>query len=98
MAAGSPGIALWVLFPLCTVIGYMLSVAGSRTSQVQGFSFWVACALLVLAVVAAVALVLSAASLVPLRGSPLSLWYVLAVAGSLGSVGAAAKGSASRTS
>jgi hypothetical protein len=52
----------------------------------------------VLAVVAAVALVLSAASLVPLRGSPLSLWYVLAVAGSLGSVGAAAKGSASRTS
>ena len=98
MAAGSPGIALWVLFPLFTVIGYMLSVAGSRTSQVQGFSFWVACALLVLAVVAAVALVLSAASLVPLRGSPLSLWYVLAVAGSLGSVGAAAKGSASRTS
>lgn len=97
LAGGSPGLALWILFPLFTLVGYMLTVAGSRTSQVQGFSFGVACALLVLAVVAAVALVLSATSFVALEGNTLSLWYVFAIAGALGSIGAASKGSVSRT-
>lgn len=97
LAAWSPSLALWILFPLLTLVGYMLSVAGSRTAQVQGFSFGVSCALLVLAVVAAVALVLSAASVVPLKGNTMSLWYVFAVAGALGSIGAASKGSVSRT-
>lgn len=97
LAAWSPGLALWILFPLFTLVGYMLTVAGSRTSRIQGFSFGVSCALLLLAVVAAVALVLSAASVVPLKGNTTSLWYVFAVAGALGSIGAAAKGSVSRT-
>ena len=95
--AATPGIALWILFPLFTLVGYMLTVAGSRTSQVQSFSFGVSCALLVLAVVAAVALVLSAASMVPLKGNAMPLWYVFAIAGSVGSIGAASKRSVSRT-
>jgi hypothetical protein len=95
--AGTPGIALWILFPLFTLVGYMLTVAGSSTSQVQSFSFGVSCALLVLAVVAAVALVLSAASMVPLKGNAMPLWYVFAIAGSVGSIGAASKRSVSRT-
>ena len=98
LAGGSLGLALWVLFPLLTVAGYMLTIAGSRTSQVQGLSFAVSCALLLLAVVAAMALVLSAAAVVPLNGSTLPLWYVLVVAGGLGSVGAASRGSVARTS
>jgi hypothetical protein len=98
VAVGAPGAALWVLFPMLTVIGYMLTVAGSRTSQVQGLSFGLSCALLLLAVIAAVALVLSAAALVPLNGSTVSLWYVLIVAGALGSIGAASRGSVARTS
>lgn len=98
LAGGSTGLALWVLFPLLTIAGYTLTIAGSRTSQVQGLSFAVSCALLLLAVVAAVALVLSAASVVPLSGSTLPLWYVLVVAGTLGSVGAASRGSVARTS
>jgi len=94
----SASAALWVLFPLFTLVGYMLTVAGSRASQARGLSFGVSCALLLLAVVAAVALVLSAASVVPLDGSTLSLWYVLVIAGGIGSVGAAARGSVARTS
>ena len=98
LAGGSIGLALWVLFPLLTVVGYMLTIAGSRTSQVQGLSFAVSCALLLLAVVAAVALVLSAAAVVPVNDGTLPLWYVLVVAGTLGSVGAASRGSVARTS
>ncbi|HEX2542763.1 MAG TPA: hypothetical protein VHM00_16965 [Caldimonas sp.] len=98
LAAWSPNLAVWVLFPLLTLVGYMLTVAGSRTSQIQGLSFGLSCALLVLAVLAAAALVLSAAAVLPLPGSTLSLWYVLAIAGSLGSIGAASRGSVSRTS
>lgn len=94
----SASAALWVLFPLFTLAGYMLTIAGSRTSQARGLSFGVSCALLLLAVVAAVALVLSAASVVPIDGSTLSLWYVLVVAGAIGSIGAAARGSVARTS
>ena len=30
LAAWSPGVSLWVLFPLFTLVGYMLSAAGSR--------------------------------------------------------------------
>jgi len=97
LAAWSPSLALWILFPLFTLVGYMLTVAGSTTSRVQGFSFGVSCALLVLAVVAAVALVLSAASVVPIKGNTMPLWYVFAIAGALGSIGAASKGSVSRT-
>ena len=98
LVGGSSGLALWVLFPLLTVAGYTLTIAGSRTSQVQRLSFSVSCALLLLAVVAAVALVLSAAAVVPLSGSTLPLWYVLVVAGTLGSVGAVSRGSVARTS
>lgn len=95
--AGSPGVALWLLFPLFTLMGYMLTVAGSRTSQVQGLSFGLSCALLVLAVMAAVALVLSAASIVALEGNAMPLWYVFAIAVTLGSVGAASKGNVARS-
>ena len=87
--AWSPSVALWVLFPLFTLIGYGLIVVGAKAPHLPRLSFGVSCLLLLLAVVAAVGLVLTATSFVPVVGSPLSLWYVLGVAGVLGSIGAA---------
>ena len=98
LAAGSAGASLWVLFPLLTLVGYSMSMAGARTAQVQGFSFVVSCILLVLALVAAGGLVLAATSVVAVSGTTLPLWYVLAIAGGLGSIGAASRGSIARTS
>jgi hypothetical protein len=98
LMAAPPSLSLWVLFPLFTLVGYMLTVAGSRTSRLEGLSFALSCGLLLLAVAAAVALVLSAASVIPLQGNTLSLWYVLVIAGGLGSIGAASRGSVARTS
>jgi hypothetical protein len=98
LAGWSSGASLWVLFPLLTLVGYSMSVAGAKTAHVQGFSFVVSCILLLLALVAAVGLVLAATSVVPLSGTTLPLWYVLAIAGVLGSIGAGSRGSISRNS
>ena len=92
----APDMVLWVLFPVFSVAGYILFVIGSRDTQIRGLSLAVSCLLLLLALAAATALVLSAASVVPRIGNALSLWYVLAVAGVLGIAGAASFGSAAR--
>jgi hypothetical protein len=89
LAEWTPGLALWALFPLFTLFGYVLTVIGARAAHVAGFSFGVACVLLLLALLSAIGLVLTAASVLPLHGTALPLWYVLAVAGVLGSIGAA---------
>jgi hypothetical protein len=93
LAAGSPGLVLWILFPLFTVAGYVLAVIGGRDSQFRGLSMAISCALLLLALGAAGGLVMDAAGMMSTAaGGTLSLWYVLAVAGVVGVVGAAAAG------
>jgi len=88
------GLALWVLFPLFCGAGYALCVIGARAHRLALLSFAVSCLLLVLGLAAAVALVMAAATLVQTAGSTVSLWYVLVVAGLLGSIGAAARSAA----
>ena len=85
--------ALWVLFPLLSVAGFSLFVVGAKRTHIRGLSLALSCALLALAVGSALGLLLRAASLVHSEGSTVSLWYVLVVAGILGSVGAASRGS-----
>lgn len=88
--AGGP--TLWVLFPLFSLVGYALFIVGARQGTIRGLSGLVSALLLLLALTAAAALVLAAASVVHLPGDTSALWYVLAVAGVLGAVGAAALG------
>jgi len=89
LAPWSPELVLWVLFPLFSVIGFVLVAMAGRTTQVRGFTFAVSCLLLLLALASAAGVVLSAASVIRPVGSTMPLWYVLVVAGVLGAVGAA---------
>jgi len=89
LAPWSPELVLWVLFPLFSVTGFVLVAMAGRSAQVRSFTFAVSCLLLLLALAAAAGVVLAAASVISPVGSTLSLWYVLAVAGTLGAVGAA---------
>ena len=93
LAAWSPGIVLWVLFPAFSVVGYVLAVIGGRESQFRGLSMLLSCLLIVLALASAAGLVLEAASVVKPADDTLSLWYVLVVAGLVGVLGAASAGS-----
>ncbi|HSV70135.1 MAG TPA: hypothetical protein VLI72_08485 [Methylibium sp.] len=86
----SAGATLWVLFPLFSIAGYVLFVVGAGNGPIRRMSGLLAGLLLLLATAAAIGLVLAAASVLTPAGSTLSLWYVLAVAGVLGAVGAAA--------
>lgn len=85
----SPDVVLWVLFPLLCIAGFVLFAMAGKSAQVRGFAFAVSCVLLLLALAAAAGVVLSAAAVVHPGGSLMPLWYVLAVAGILGVVGAA---------
>jgi hypothetical protein len=87
--AGPVDMTLWLLFPLLSITGFVLFVVGARNAQIRGLSALLSWALLALALVSAGALLLRAASFVNSETSTLSLWYVLAVAGILGTVGAA---------
>jgi hypothetical protein len=89
LAPWSPELVLWVLFPLFSVTGFVLVAMAGRSAQVRSFTFAVSCLLLLLALASAAGVVLSAASVIRPVGSTLPLWYVLAVAGTLGAVGAA---------
>ena len=89
LAPWSPDLVLWVLFPAFSVLGFVLFAVAGRTTQVRCFTFAVSCLLLLLSLASAAGLVLSAASVVKPAGSMVSLWYVLAVAGVLGTIGVA---------
>ena len=95
LAPWSPELVLWVLFPVFSVVGFLLVAMAGKTTQVRGFTFAVSCLLLLLALASAAGVVLSAASVIRPVGSVMPLWYVLLVAGVLGAVGAAS--SQSRT-
>ncbi len=91
--AESADLTLWLLFPLLSIAGFALFVVGAKTAHIRGLAMAVSGSLLVLAVLSAGGLLLRAASLVHSEGSTASLWYVLVVAGILGSIGAASRSS-----
>ncbi|MEK8032615.1 hypothetical protein AACH06_17480 [Ideonella sp. DXS29W] len=91
--AHSPGLTLWVLFPLFTLLGYGLLVVGSRDPAVRVPTRWLGAALLLLALLAAVGLMASGAGLLQLQGdSSAPLWYVLVIGGLMGATGSATAG------
>lgn len=92
----TPGLTLWVLFPLFTLIGYALIVVGSRDPAVKAPTMLLAVPLLLMALVAAVGLMAGAAGLAQV-GASAPLWYVLVVGGVLGVIGSAAGGRVTRT-
>ena len=89
LVAGAPDLTLWLLFPALSIAGFALFVIGARMAHIKGLSVAISSALLVLALASAGGLVLRAASMVHTESSTSSLWYVLIVAGILGSIGAA---------
>ncbi len=91
IAGASGDYTLWLLFPLLSVAGFSLFVVGAKTAHIRGLSMVLSCALLLLAVVSAGGLMLHATSMIRNENSTLSLWYVMAVAGVLGGVGAASR-------
>jgi hypothetical protein len=95
LAALSAGAVLWLLFPLLCLAGFALLATGARPAALRGPVLAVSVALLALALTAAGGLVLGAAAVLQTAGSPMPLWYVLGVAGLLGTLGAAASARAS---
>ena len=83
------GLALWILFPVFTVTGYLLAALPARTPSLVMLTRGSGVVLILLALAAAVVLVLQAGSLVESTGSSLPLWYVLGIGLVLGSTGVA---------
>jgi hypothetical protein len=92
VVATTPGMSLWVLFPLFTLIGYTLLAVGSRDPAVKAPTRWLAVPLLLVALIAAVALVGAGAGMLSIGGGSAALWYVLVLGGLLGVVGSAVSG------
>jgi hypothetical protein len=92
--AATPGLSLWVLFPLFTLIGYTLLVLGSRDPAVKAPTRLISVPLLSVALLAAVVLVAAGAGLVQPAGlgQTASLWYVLVLGGVLGAIGTLVSG------
>ncbi len=92
LVAGAPGVSLWILFPLLTMVGWFMLVVSDLDPLRGTATRWVAAPLLVLALLAAVGLVVGGAGLVAIQGmtGTLSLCYVLVVGGVLGATGTAA--------
>jgi hypothetical protein len=89
IAGAQAGLALWILFPVFTIGGYLLAALPARTPSLVMLTRGSGVVLLVLALAAAVVLVLQAGSLVDTTGSSMSLWYVLAIGLALGATGVA---------
>ena len=98
LVAAVPGLSLWLLFPLLTLVGYVLLVIGDPAPAGRGPTTFVAVPLLAVALLAALGLVAGGAGLVVFGGASgaSSLWYVLAIGGVLGIVGSAASGRSGR--
>jgi hypothetical protein len=92
LVAAAPGLSLWILFPLLTLVGWFLLVA-SDPDPLRGMATKaVAIPLFVLALLAVLGLVAAGAGVVDVNGGigASSLWYVALVGGFLGALGTAA--------
>ena len=92
LLAAAPGVSLWILFPLLTMVGWFMLVVSDLDPLRGTATRFVAAPLLVLALLAAIGLVIGGAGLVAIQGmtGTLSLCYVLVVGGVLGATGTAA--------
>lgn len=88
--APAPGVALWLLFPLFTGGGYILLAFPSRPPALVVLSKVAGGALLLLAVLAALGLFAAASDTLPVKGTTIALWYVLALGLLLGVAGLSA--------
>jgi len=79
-----PGPIAWVMFPVLTVVGYLMVVFAARNASIPLITRVFGALLIALAVGATVGLFLEGNSLVQASGATLSLWYVLAVGFVLG--------------
>jgi hypothetical protein len=91
LIGGTAGIALWILFPVLAVGGYLLAASAAGDRNAAALTRGSGAVLIVLALAAAVALVLQAASIFEPAGSTLSLWYVLVLGLTLGATGLASR-------
>ena len=82
-------LTLWALFPAFTLGGYLIAAAPAENRTIPMLSRVSGVLLMLLALIAAIALVLQAASIVESHGSAMSLWYVLIVGLVLGGTGLA---------
>ena len=91
LVAAAPGLSLWILFPLLTMVGWFLLVVSDLDPLRGTATRFVATPLLVLALLAAVGLVVAGAGFVGVRGvaGTMSLCYVLVIGGVLGATGTA---------
>jgi hypothetical protein len=87
--AGSPGLALWILFPAFTIMGYLMAAAPSHDSMLPMLSRATGALLIVLALASAIALVMQGSGLLQPGDSEdaTALWYVLVVGIVLGATG-----------
>jgi hypothetical protein len=88
LVAAEPNQVLALLFPVFTVIGFILCMVGGRNAHIHLISKVATGLLLILALCSAVFIVLSAASIRSVTSTG-SLWYVMVVAGVIGTFGAA---------
>jgi hypothetical protein len=87
-----PGFTLWLMFPLLCVAGYVLFAVPAPPRAIRALTIASSAVMLLLAIACVGALVLGAAGIVPQPARTAELWYVLVVAGVLGSIGAASYG------
>ena len=92
IVAGAPGMALWVLFPVFTVLGYLMAAAPARDSMVPLLSRITGAILILMALAAAAVLVLQGGGMIAPREDTTPLWYVLAVGIVLGAAGLGSHG------
>jgi uncharacterized membrane protein YsdA (DUF1294 family) len=92
LVATDVGVALGMLFPVFTVIGWFLLVIGDRHPARVTATRVLSVLVLLLAVCAAGALLAVAAGVVPVHGinGSIPLWVVLILGGVVGAVGTAA--------
>ena len=87
---GNTNLALWVLFPAFAIAGHLMASSAAANRSAVTITRASGAVLMLLALGAAVALVLQAASVFS-PGDTLPLWYVLVVGLVLGGMGVASR-------
>ncbi|TFW18828.1 hypothetical protein E4L96_12600 [Massilia arenosa] len=90
VALFSANLILWGLFPLFTLIGFVLCVTTAGRAGIRNVALGASWFLLVLAIGSAAGLLADGVGLIAPAAGTFSLWYVMVVAGLLGALGAAA--------
>ena len=92
LVAAAPGLSLWILFPVLTLLGWFMLVVSDLDPLRGRATKSVAIPLFVLALLAVLGLVATGAGLLAVNGlaGTAPLWYVAVVGGVLGAVGTAA--------